>query len=155
MAHKISVMDLGVSRLFPKPKMDLKRVAEATLGPLCYMALFYNLHQLARTYSFSLNFMDIHMAMLLSVLAILRSLFKESLVSPTAGLTSVGFMFRFLYSSGSLTQFGVIQVQIEALTVKIEFTALLVIILIILTAKTLQCVHEIFINLRFGKQNLH
>jgi hypothetical protein len=155
MAHKISVMDLGVSRLFPKPKMDLKRVAEAALGPLCYMALFYNLHQLARTYPFSLSFMDIHMAMLLSVLAILRSLFKESLVSPMAGLTSVGLMFRFLYDSGSLTRFGVIQVQMETLTVKIEFTALLIVILVILTVKTFQCVHEIFANLRFGKQDLH
>jgi hypothetical protein len=147
-------MDYGFSRLFPKPKIGLRRVAEAVVGPFCYMALFYNLHQLTQTYPVSLSFMDIRMAMLLSVLAVVRSLFKESLVSPLAGLASVGFVFRFLYTSGSLTRFGVLQLQLEALTVKIEFTALLMVILLILTAKTFQCVHEIFANLRVGTRNL-
>jgi hypothetical protein len=154
MANKISVVNCRVSRLFPKPKIGLKRVAEAVVGPLSYMFLFYNLHQLAQTYPLSSNLIDVHMAVILSVLAILRAVFRESLVAPIAGLTSVGLMFRFLYGSGSLTTFGVIHVQIETLMIKIRFTTLLIVILIILTAKTIQYIDEIIANLRV-KQEEH
>jgi len=94
------------------------------------------------------------MAFILSVLAVLRALFKESVVSPMAGLASAGLMFRFLYNSGSLTRFGVLQMQIETLTVKIKFTILLLVILVILTAKTLEYMHEMFANLRIREENL-
>jgi hypothetical protein len=156
MANKISVVNCRVSRLFPKPKIGLKRVAEAVVGPLSYMFLFYNLHQLARAYpSFSSGLFDVRMVIILSVLAVLRSILRESLVSPIAGLMSVGLMLRFLYSSGSLTRFGVIQMQIEALTIKIKFATLLLVVLIILTAKTLQYVHEVSTILRIEEGNMH
>jgi hypothetical protein len=71
-----------------------------------------------------------------------------------AGLASVGLMFRFLYGSGSLTRFGVIQVQIETLMIKIRFTTLLIVILMILTAKTIQYIDEAIANLRV-KQEEH
>jgi hypothetical protein len=94
------------------------------------------------------NFVDFRMALVFSVLAITRSIFRESVVAPIAGLTSVGLMFNFFYSTGSLRQFGVIQLQTGWITVKIKFVTLLIIILTLLALKTSQYIYEIIKNLR-------
>jgi hypothetical protein len=152
MAHKPFAVDLRFSHLFPKPRVDLKRIAEAIALPLCYAILFYNLHQLAQTYLPGSDLVNIKMALILSVLAVFRSIFKESLLAPIAGLISVGLMFNFLYGSGSLTQFGVIQMQTGVLTVRIKFAKLLILILLVFTVKTAQYIHEVVSKFRVEKE---
>lgn len=148
MVHKIFVTDFKISRFFPKPKLNLKRILEAIVLSACYLTLFYNLQQLTQMYLLGSNFVDFRMALVFSVLAIMRSIFRESIVAPIAGLTSVGLMFNFFYSSGSLRQFGVLQLQTGLMTVKIKFVTLLIIILTILALKTSQYIYEIIKNLK-------
>jgi hypothetical protein len=152
MAHKPFAADLSLSHLFPKPRVDTKRIAEATILPLCYMILFYNLHQLAQTYLPGSDLVNMQMALVLSALAILRSIFKESLFAPVSGLASVGLVLNFLYGSGCLTQFGVLQMQTGMLTVRIRFPNLLALMLLVFTVKTAQYIYEVVAKLREAEE---
>jgi hypothetical protein len=146
MTHKIPDLTSKIARAFGTPRLDLKRVPEALIVPACYMVLFYHLNLLVSTYLPGSNLIDLRLALILSALAITRTIFKESLISALAGLASVALMFNFLYQAGSLNQFGIIRTQTSVVTVTLKFQSLLMIILFVMILKTLLYTLEIIEN---------
>lgn len=138
MTNKIPNLMSKIARAFGKPRLDLKRALEALIVPACYMVLFYYLYLLVSTHLPGSNLVDLRLALILCALAVTRTIFKQSLISALAGLSSVAIMFNFLYQGGCLNQFGVIRTQTSVVTVTLKFQGLLVGILIVMILKTLQ-----------------
>jgi hypothetical protein len=61
-------------------------------------------------------------------------------------------MFNFLYGSGCLTQFGILQMQTGVLTVRISFPNLLMLILIVFIVKTAQYIYEVIAKLKVAEE---
>lgn len=146
MTHKIPDFTSKIAQAFGTPRLDLKRALEASIVPAFYMVLFYHLNLLVGTYLPGSNLIDLRLALVLSALAITRTVFKESLISALAGLASVALMFNFLCQAGCLNQFGIIRTNTDMVTVTLEFQSLLTIILSVTILKTVQYTLEIIKN---------
>lgn len=146
MTYDIPYLKAKIVRVFGVPRLDLKGILEALIGPACYLGLFYYLYLLVNTYLPDSNVINLQLTLVLSTLAITRGIFKDSLFSALAGLTSVTLMFNLLYQAGCLIHFGAVQTTTSSVNVVLKFPFLLVIIIIVMSLKALLYVLEVIEN---------
>jgi len=146
MTYDIPYLKAKIVRVFGVPKLDLKGILEALVGPACYLGLLYYVSLLVNTYLPGSNVVNLQLTLVLSALAITRGIFKDSLFSAVAGLTSVTLMFNLLYQADCLSHFGAVQTTTSSVSVVLKFPILLVIIITVMTLKTLLYVLEVIEN---------
>lgn len=157
MAHRITDVMIRITQTLGTPRIDFRISLEVFIKLSFYIGFFYYIewfihtNQFICTYLPSLNLVDFQTMLTLCLLAVISAIFKNSLISPAAGLASVALILSSFYKIGCLSQFGTIQLQTDGITVKITFTALLTIVLAIMTLKAFSYTFEIIRKLKLQK----